>query len=289
MELRLDTGVLEPSVNVEPGEHPEPRPISLIAYHRGDKAPLEIMPAGRWRDWMNATDSRFANRCLPLLMANQSGWWILNRDAVTVVWDGGPSPAATTVSYDREVPEPGHGNDSARKYDLHVASHFGYGIVTWEIPYIFRTEPGYNLQARGPANLPKDGVSALEGLIETDWSVAPFTMSWKLTRPGLPVRFEPGEPICMIVPQRRGELEAVVPRTSDLDCDPSLRDGYESFRRSRESHRLFQLLSVAGHPGATDGRAAWEKHYFKGETPTGEPAREHETKRRLRTFDGAAR
>ena len=28
------------------------------------------VPRWFWRDWMNATPDRFANRCLPLLMAN---------------------------------------------------------------------------------------------------------------------------------------------------------------------------------------------------------------------------
>ncbi len=84
-----------------------------------------------------------------------------------------------------------------------VAAMFGYGIVTWMIPYPFRTDPGWNLLVRGPANHPEDGVSPLEGLVETEdrtvprtmfWSTASFTMSWELTRPGAPVRFEAGEP-----------------------------------------------------------------------------------------------
>ena len=50
-------------------------------------------------------------------------------------------------------------------------------------------------------------------MIETDWSVATFTMNWKLTRPHWPVTFEIGEPICMVVPQRRGELESFHPQS----------------------------------------------------------------------------
>ena len=97
-----------------------------------------------------------------------------------------------------------------------VGTMFGYGVLTWTIPYLFRTDPGWNLLARGPANLPQDGVSALEGLVETDWATATFTMNWKMTRPGLPVRFEAGEPFCQIVPQRRHELEAFRPQKASL-------------------------------------------------------------------------
>lgn len=281
----METDVRETRVSDERNGRPAPGPISLTAYRKEHTSPLEIVPASRWRDWMNATDSRFANRCLPLLMANESGWWILNRDLVTAVWDGGPSRKALTVTYGEQV-EADVSAASLFQSDVHVSSNFGYGILTWEIPYIFRTEPGYNLLARGPANLPKDGASPLEGLVETDWAVAPFTMNWKLTRPGMPVHFESGEPICMIVPQQRGELEAVVPRTSELAGDPYLLAGYEQFHRERCSNKLFQALADAGHPGVGDARTAWEMHYFRGQTPSGDPAHAHATKRRLRDFEG---
>lgn len=259
-------------------------PISLVAYGCGDQEPLEIVPAERWRDWMNETASHFANRCLPLLVANESGWWILNRDALTAVWDGGDSLAALRVTYD--TPSRQTEFENMFESNVHAKSNFGYGILTWEIPYVFRTDPGYNLLARGPANLPKDGVCALEGLIETDWSVSTFTMNWKLTRPGSPVRFEAGEPICMIVPQRRHELEAVVPRTGELSENPDLRTGYHEFRKSRWSARLLHLLAAANHPGVGDVRGEWEKDYFRGRTPIGDPAPEHVTKRRLLPFEG---
>ncbi|MGA9676358.1 MAG: DUF6065 family protein, partial [Mycobacterium sp.] len=55
------------------------------------------------------------------------------------------------------------------------ASHFGDGILTWHLPILFRTPPGYNLLVRGPANYPKDAVSPLEGIVETDWASASFS------------------------------------------------------------------------------------------------------------------
>ena len=67
-----------------------------------------------------------------------------------------------------------------------VSSNFGYGIVTWYLPYLFRTSPGYNLWVRGPVNSPKDGIVPLEGLVETDWAEATFTVNWKITRPLCP-------------------------------------------------------------------------------------------------------
>ena len=64
---------------------------------------------------------------------------------------------------------------------------------------------------------------ALEGLVETDWAVATFTMNWKLTVPRRLIRFEPDDPICMLVPQRRGELESFEPTVAELRIDLSWR------------------------------------------------------------------
>ena len=97
---------------------------------------------------MEATDQRFANRCLPLLIANQAGWFLIGRHTVRVRWTGGRSPSSLTIevlSGDGPCP---------------AISHFGHGIVTWHVPYLFRTPPGYNLVVRGPANWPRDGIAA---------------------------------------------------------------------------------------------------------------------------------
>jgi hypothetical protein len=55
-----------------------------------------------------------------------------------------------------------------------ATSHFGNEILTWTTPYLFRTPPAINLQVRGPANHPKDGMIALEDIVETDWAMATF-------------------------------------------------------------------------------------------------------------------
>ena len=114
-------------------------------------------------------------------------------------------------------------------------SHFGSGSLTFHIPYLFRTPPGWNLLARGPSNWPRDGVIALEGLVETDWAVATFTMNWKLTAIDRPVTFEAGEPFCMLVPQRRGDLERFAPRVDDFAADPEISHGFAAWRRAERS------------------------------------------------------
>jgi Family of unknown function (DUF6065) len=244
----------------------------LIAYWASSRPGVRIVPQSRWRDWMNATNSRSANRCLPLLMANESGWALLNPVAVELTWDGRMHPDGLTIEYDGDGPQL-------------LSNGFGSGVATFTVPFLFRTSPGWNLLARGPANWPKDGIQALEGLVETDWSVATFTMNWKLTRPGQAVRFEVDEPYCVVLPQRRDELEAFRPSLRDIETDPDTATGTRAWVERRKQTHIRKFLAEYSKDFEGDWDA-WEKDYFKGRHPDGSEAPEHQTKRRLAAFDG---
>jgi Family of unknown function (DUF6065) len=208
---------------------------------------------------MDGTPDGFANRCLPLLIANESGWEVLTPARVTATWHGGFLSGDCTIECEGIAEPP--------------LAHFGSGIVTWRIPYLFRTPPGWNLLMRGPANLPKDGASSLEGVIETDWATQPAFHSWKLTRVDHPVTWEAGEPICVVLPQRRGELEAWRPRREDIFAHEELSREYLVFSESRTRFN-------ATRP------KAWQKDYFVGASPGKAKAPEgtHQTRLRLRPF-----
>jgi antitoxin (DNA-binding transcriptional repressor) of toxin-antitoxin stability system len=240
---------------------------ALIAYSVTPSASLDLVPASRDRDWISATHRQFARRCLPLLMANQAGWALLSRHRVRLTWNGGHRLADTTV-------EPLEGDGPAP-----VKSHFGYGIVTWNVPFVFRTPPGWNLLARGPANWPKDGIAPLEGLVETDWATATFTMNWKLTRPGHPVEFTVGEPVAMLVPQPRGALERFEPSMRALEEDEATAAGHRSWAASRA--RFNADLRV---PGSAATARGWQRDYFRGRNANGTQAPVHQTRLSLRPF-----
>jgi len=91
-----------------------------------------------------------------------------------------------------------------------AVSHFAFGIVTFNLGWLFRTPPGWNLLASGPLNRPKDGIAPLAGVVETHWLPYPFTMNWQLTRPGT-VRFDKDEPVCMVIPLPAGAIESFEP------------------------------------------------------------------------------
>jgi Family of unknown function (DUF6065) len=243
-----------------------PAPIVLSALRIHPDAP-EPQPAPVRRDWMDATDTRFANRCLPLLLANQAGWLIPSTCAASVRWTGGPTPDSLTVWTD----------DAASL--VRPVSHFGQGVLTWSIPYLFRTSPGYNMLVRGPANSPKDGIQALDAIVETDWSPATFTMNWIMTRPDHAVTFAKGEPICMVVPQRRGEIEQVRPVIGAIADDTDLSGRY---RRWSQSRKAFISALASGVKEVT--RQGWQRDYFLGRDADGQEAPEHQMRLRLQHF-----
>jgi hypothetical protein len=261
--------------HAEPGPASRPKQPSssaegslpLIAYELHRKAGFKLIPAPATRAWMAATPARFANRCLPLLMANQAGWLVLNNEPVTCMWSGDRGLDGVTVHYGKRTPL------------YHASSHFGEGIVTWNLPFLFRTPPGYNLLVRGPANWVKDGACPLEGIVETDWSAATFTMNWKLTRHNVWITFDADEPLCMLVPQRRGELEEFQPEIAPIAADSEARRSYDAWVASRA--RFLGNLAI---PGSEEAHKGWQKHYFQGGTPDGSSAPAHQTRLRLRRF-----
>lgn len=253
---------------------PRPDGLALIAYPLRLDWAAPIVPAPTTREWMVGTHKSFANRCLPLLMANQSGWHIVNLDPFRATYHGGDRADAIRIESLREDGAP----------PAMVTSQFGYGVLTWQVPYLFRTPPGYNLLVRGPANMPRDGIGALEGLVETDWATQSFTMNWKFTRPGAEVTFGRGDPFCMLVPQRRHELEAFEPSLARIEGDPEAQRRHATFvlMREREAGMRRAAQLVSGFGAAFE--YPFQRHYFEGKHATGEPSPEHQQRRALRPF-----
>lgn len=241
--------------------------VELTAYRLDDSAVDEdLWAAPVQRAWMEQTPVRFANRCLPLLIANQSGWLLINTETVRLTWDGGRNLDSLIIEYE--------GEPASRPF----VSHFGSGIVTYLVPYLFRTAPGWNLLVRGPSNCPKDGIYPLEGVVETDWATASFTMNWHLTRPDLSVTFTRGEPVAMVVPQRRGDLERISPRIRRLSSAPDLEASYQAWQASRQGFLVD--LNEGGVPHGKD----WQRDYFRGRTVEGYAFPEHQTRLRVADF-----
>ncbi|MFI4933165.1 MAG: DUF6065 family protein [Caulobacterales bacterium] len=237
----------------------------LTCYRLWPTSP-ELTPAKADRSWMDMTSDRFAYRCIPLSIANASGWEIALPFGFEAAWYGGDDIGAIQF----------RGPDARVQH--FVTSHFGHGVITFHTGWLFRTSPGWAVWTRGQPNCVKDGIVALDGLVETDWLPFPFTMNWRFTRPGV-VRFEPGEPFCFITLTPHGLLDDVQPKIAVLEDDPKLKAAYDDWSASRAD---FGKRLSAGEQGAMAEK--WQRTYVQGRggVEGGAPVY-HLSKRRLKT------
>lgn len=231
-----------------------------------DPDPPPIVPARPARDWMDATDQRYAYRCIPLSIANASGWEILCPFDFEAYWHGGAGKDEIALA-SRERPE---------RLGRLAMSHFGHGVLTFHLGYVFRTSPAWAIWARGAPNTAKSRIVPLEGLVETDWLPFSFTMNWRFTRIGR-VCFFKDEPICFLTLAPHGLLDAVEPRLLKLDDDPELAAAHRAWAESRGD---FNAKLAARQPEAV--AEGWQRNYVRGEGPSGGGAEFHLTRRRLK-------
>ena len=210
--------------------------------------PPRIAPARASRDWMDATDQRYAYRCIPLSVANASGWEVLSPFGFQAYWNGGQAKDAIVLS---------DAADAARLARF-ATSHFGHGILTFHLGYLFRTSPGWALLARGPPNSAKARIEPLEGLVETDWLPFSFTMNWRFTRPGN-VRFEKDEPVCFLALAPHAVLDDVQPVLARLEDDPDLAAAHRAWAESRGDFND----KLERHDPDTVA-AGWQRGYVRG-------------------------
>lgn len=241
--------------------------MGLIAYPVGAVLP-EIKPASASRGWMDQTVQQFAYRCLPLNIANAYGWTMNNDVGFYATWNGETGKDCIAIQTDNGEPHP------------LALSHFGYGVLTFNTGYLFRTDPGYGLMVTGPINIQKDGALPLSGLVETDWSPYTFTMNWKFTRPGRPVRFDPGEPFCQFYPLQTDGLDDIQPEMRDLGTDSP--DTYKRYREWSESRNAFNRdLKIEGTEA---NRMGWQREYFQGKHDPETRIKTHKTRVRPQPF-----
>ncbi len=238
----------------------------ITAFELSPSSGWEISPATYQRQWMDETPGRGAYRCLPLSMANQAGWFIRSPFAFTAVWSGEVAQSAVSLTFD---------DDAAGEAAKAIMSHFGNGIITFRLPFLFRTPPGVGLLVRGAPNWPLINFAALEGLVETDWNPASFTMNWKILEPDKPARFEKEWPACFV-------------QAFDLDLPERLGAERKPLRDSpgnEADHLVWKSSRAAFLETLEQRRGGWQKDYFQGTDAQGRQVESHRTNYQLAAFE----
>ncbi len=231
----------------------------------------ELRPGNQRRLWMDRTQDKFAYRCLPMTIANSHGWEVIGDTTFRAVWNGHPGLDSVRI----EIQEKG---------ELVPTSHFGGGIVTFTLPYLFRTDENVGLWVSGPPNTVKLAVTPLTGLVETDWSPMNFTMNWKITQPHVPVTFKKGEPICFFFPLDRTYVNRVQPVTRPLSDNPDLAARNAEWSKGRKD-----FLEKSKIEGTEERAKGWQKDYHKGRfPPEADKAANHYSKVNAKEFRSAS-
>lgn len=238
---------------------------AYIVNERNDKL-LTIEPASKTRGWMDESAGKYAYSCLPLVIANQLGWVVKACCSFDLMWDGGSHQNAVKFYFHENEPD----------MSQFVVSHFGQGIISFRLPWVFRTDQGTGLIVRGPSNQWLNGAHALEGFVESWGLESTFTMNWKITIPNIKVHFPGQFPFCQILPYEIANLNNYACTKKPISENEELANKYARWLERRKN-TLKNLFS-------SKEKTNYEKNYVKGLDVEGEKVEGHLKKINLSRF-----
>lgn len=212
-------------------------------------AKLEQLPMKR--EWMDKTFDGHAYRCFPLSLTNQMGWGFSFPKDITVVWDGNDSSEGNHI----EVIEGKEFVDTNR----------GTATLIFNIGWFFKTDQNVSLLFFGPPNLVIDGATPLTNIISTSFWDSPIPISWKITKPNVPITFKANEPFMAVIPLSLTELNN---STMTLNSSP------------HEIHQYNKKLTEYGNVILENNKIPkWSDFYRSATDQFGNKIGEHEVKK----------
>ena len=224
----------------------------MLKQNRTDGTGWEWGWADWQRDWMNDTPHRYAYRCLPLTIANQTGWWIKNPVGFTAIWRGENAPGSIDFRFDA----------ASEVWRSWINSQFGEGIITWNTPFLFRTKPGglSPLDLRAGQLFQGQRPSADRAHRERlDQHVVHDEL--ENHEPDQPVRFDQGEPLFQAIPLVSNicaDLEEATVSYQKLTDNPELHRAYHEWDQGRRRFHDQKAPAKSSRPTGkkTTSRAA---------------------------------
>ena len=240
-----------------------------LTCYQVDPQPAEMVPGAPDREWMDGFADRHPYRCLPLVVANTTGWALLSPVQFTATWTGGPRIEDIRLDPDDDTPR--------ALLDRWAVSHFSGGVLTFHTGWLFRTEPGWDLWAGGPPNHDQGRHPAARGrgrdllaAVSVHDELAFHAAGHDLVQEGRAVLF--------YYPLPHASVDQFEPVVKRLAAEPELVAEYEAWRKSRED---FLVGLDANDPEVV--RQGWQRHYFRGQKPSGAaPVDTHIHRRRLK-------
>lgn len=193
--------------------------MTLITLTRTHQNPPEIRQSRIKRDWMDDTYNKHAYQCLPLTVANVTGWELMLQQDVVVQWDGGNT-----------VPKVLEG-ETLDGRSIVIPSIIG--IMSFSTGWTFQTEDDYSTWISGSPNYFVDGAVPLTASIPSYWWPDEFNMNWKITKIGEPVVFPAGMPFMHFTIYPNALLENVEFKVENLWDKPKLMNERMSYGNAK--------------------------------------------------------
>lgn len=169
-------------------------------------------------------------RCLPLTIANQLGYVIFAPYNFSVEWTGGDSQDDLIIHVDESSVDD---NDYSKAL-VSVNSSFGSGILTFYPRFMIKTPENISTLVKQPPNLRKQGVTWMEGAVETDNLLSTFSFNLKITDARRKIYFSKGEPIACLMPYERFFMDSFKLEISEDEEEIALyRSKQKAFNTSR--------------------------------------------------------
>lgn len=193
--------------------------MTLFTLTRTHQNPPEIKQSRLKRDWMDDTYNKHAYQCLPMTVANVSGWELILQQDVVVEWDGTNNP-----------PKVLEGETLSNRA---VVIPSIIGIMSFATGWAFGTEDGYSTFISGSPNYFIDGAVPLSATIPSFWWPDEFNMNWKITKINEPVIFPKGMPFMHFTIVKNDLLESVQFKVENLWDKPDLMDKRMSYGEAK--------------------------------------------------------
>ncbi|HYZ63999.1 MAG TPA: DUF6065 family protein [Acetobacteraceae bacterium] len=208
------------------------QPQPLIRFHR--LIPGARPPERADRSAGGLLPTRAFRYCEAVTSASAFGWYVFPPISFSLHWDGEDivwTYAGAEAWYPlgrAQFP------DFSAAFDLAAPEHLrGYappfvaalpepGVVQVWSGLLARTQPGWSLLVRAPANIPRPGgYDLFEGIVETDRWFGPLFTNVRLTRTHAPVTFEAEMPLFQAQPLHRSVYSDE--RLNSFECAPDLK------------------------------------------------------------------
>lgn len=160
------------------------------------------------RDWMDDTYNKHAYQCLPMTVANVSGWELVLDEDLVVIWEGGNTIVKVL--------------SGGTQKDRQVAHPSMIGIISLSTGWAINTEEGYATWVTGSPNYFIDGAVPLAATIPSSWWPDEVQMNWKITKVNEPVTFPAGTPYCFFTIYPENLLESVEFEVGNIWDKPDL-------------------------------------------------------------------